>query len=45
MQKVNGSKNYLREGYVYDGILYQVFGGTLHKSAIKAEEVEEDGWF
>lgn len=45
LQKVNGSKNYLREGYVYDGILYQVFSGTLHKSELKVEEVEEDGWF
>ncbi len=44
LQKVNGSKNYLREGYVYDGILYQVFGGTLHKSKVESEETEEDGW-
>ena len=45
LKSIGGSKNYLREGYVYDGILYQVFSGTLHKSALKAEEVEEDGWF
>jgi len=44
LQKVNGEKNYLREGYVFDGILYQVFSGTLHKSEIDAAEVEEDGW-
>ncbi|MBO4698800.1 hypothetical protein J5690_04215, partial [bacterium] len=45
LQKMNGEKNYLREGYSFDGILYQVFGGTLHKSEVKAAEVEEDGWF
>ena len=45
LQSINGSKNYLREGYFYDGILYQVFSGTLHKSALKADESEEDGWF
>ena len=45
LQKMNGEKNYLREGSVFDGILYQVFGGTLHKSEVKAAEVEEDGWF
>ncbi len=44
LQKVNGSKNYLREGYVYDGILYQVFSGTLHESKVEPEETEEDGW-
>jgi hypothetical protein len=31
---VQGEKNFVREGYVYDGILYQVFSGTLHKSRI-----------
>ncbi|MGI6395581.1 MAG: thrombospondin type 3 repeat-containing protein [bacterium] len=31
---VNGEKNYVREGYVYDSILYQVFSGALHKSKI-----------
>ena|GEM_PF-4933382 len=45
LQKVNGSKNCLREGYVYDGILYQVFSGTLHLSSLKTEEIQEDGWF
>ena len=45
LQKINGEKNYLRDGCVFDGILYQVFGGTLHKSEVKAAEVEEDGWF
>ena len=45
LQKVNGSKNYLREGYVFDGILYQVFSGTLHLSSLKTEEIQEDGWF
>ena len=44
LQKVNGSKNYLREGYVFDGILYQVFSGTLHKSSVESDEMEEDGW-
>ena len=44
LKSVSGEKNYLREGYVYDGILYQVFSGTLHKSEIDAAEVEEDGW-
>ena len=44
LQKVNGEKNYMREGYVFDGILYQVFSGTLHKSVIKSEEIEDDGW-
>ena len=44
LQKMNGSKNYLREGYVFDGILYQVFSGTLHKSSVEFDEVEEDGW-
>ena len=44
LQKVNGSKNYLREGYVFDGILYQVFSGTLHLSSLKTEEIQEDGW-
>ncbi|MBP5406134.1 hypothetical protein J6Z19_03170, partial [bacterium] len=45
LKSVSGSKNYLREGYVFDGILYQVFGGTLHESKIESEETEEDGWF
>ena len=45
LHKINGEKNYLREGCVFDGILYQVFGGTLHKSKVKAGEIEEDGWF
>ena len=45
LQSINGSKNYLRDGYVFDGNLYQVFSGTLHKSSLKAEEIEEDGWF
>ena len=45
LQKVNGSKNYLREGYVFDGILYQVFSGTLHESSVESDEIEEDGWF
>ena len=45
LQKVNGSKNYLREGYVFDGILYQVFSGTLHESSVEFDEIEEDGWF
>ncbi|MBP5407094.1 hypothetical protein J6Z19_08090, partial [bacterium] len=44
LQSVSGSKNYLREGYVFDGILYQVFSGTLHESKIESEETEEDGW-
>ena len=44
LKTVSGEKNYLREGYVYDGILYQVFSGTLHKSEAGAAEVEEDGW-
>ena len=44
LKSVSGEKNYLREGYVYDGILYQVFSGTLHKSETDADEVEEDGW-
>jgi hypothetical protein len=29
---VNGEKNYVREGYQYDKVLYQVFSGALHKS-------------
>lgn len=45
LQKINGSKNYLREGYVFDGILYQVFSGTLHKSSMESKEIEDDGWF
>jgi len=44
LQGINGSKNYLRDSYVFDGILYQVFSGTLHKSQVKTEEIEEDGW-
>ncbi len=44
LQKINGSKNYLREGYVFDGILYQVFSGTLHKSSMESKEIEDDGW-
>ena len=30
--EVSGEKNYVREGYVFDNILYQVFSGKLHKS-------------
>jgi len=45
LQSINGSKNYLRDSYVFDGILYQVFSGTLHKSAINVNDTEEDGWF
>ncbi|MBP5406474.1 hypothetical protein J6Z19_04920 [bacterium] len=45
LKSVSGSKNYLREGYAFDGILYQVFSGTLHESRVEPEETEEDGWF
>ena len=45
LQKVNGKKNYLREGYLFDGIFYQVFSGILHKSLIVDGKTEEDGWF
>ncbi|MDX9806277.1 MAG: thrombospondin type 3 repeat-containing protein [bacterium] len=31
---VSGEKNYVREGYAYDGVLYQVFSGALHKSKV-----------
>ena len=44
LKSISGSKNYLREGYVFDGILYQVFSGTLHESKVEPEETEEDGW-
>lgn len=29
---VSGEKNYVREGYVFEGNLYQVFSGALHMS-------------
>ncbi|HQI05309.1 MAG TPA: thrombospondin type 3 repeat-containing protein [bacterium] len=29
---VSGEKNYVREGYVFEGNLYQVFSGSLHMS-------------
>jgi hypothetical protein len=29
---VSGEKNFVREGYVYENILYQVFSGELHLS-------------
>lgn len=29
---VKGEKNYVREGYVFEGNLYQVFSGSLHMS-------------
>ncbi|MBP5407359.1 hypothetical protein J6Z19_09515, partial [bacterium] len=45
LKSISGSKNYLREGYAFDGILYQVFSGTLHESKVESEEIEEDGWF
>ncbi len=32
LTKMSGEKNYLREGYAYKGILYQVFSGKLHLS-------------
>ncbi|MBP5405786.1 hypothetical protein J6Z19_01380, partial [bacterium] len=44
LKSVSGSKNYLREGYAFDGILYQVFSGTLHESSTESVETEEDGW-
>ena len=31
--------------YVFDGILYQVFSGTLHESSMESAGTEEDGWF
>ncbi|MCK5808014.1 hypothetical protein KAH37_03400 [bacterium] len=34
---VSGKKNYLREGYVRNNILYQVFSGALHKSTVMEE--------
>jgi hypothetical protein len=37
--EVSGEKNYVREGYVYDGILYQVFSGALHKSKTSGIEI------
>ena len=44
LKPISGKKDYLREGYVFDGILYQVFIGILHKSAIKSTGIENDGW-
>ncbi len=31
---VIGEKNFVREGFVHDRILYQVFSGALHKSKV-----------
>ena len=35
---ISGEKNYVRDGYAYNRVLYQVFSGTLHKSKI-AEKI------
>jgi hypothetical protein len=32
LEEMSGEKNYVREGFAYDGVLYQVFSGALHKS-------------
>ncbi len=32
LKNINGEKNYVREGYVYNSILYQIFAGRLHMS-------------
>ena len=46
LTKMHGSPKYLRDGYVFDGILYQVFSGTLHKSSVtKTAQPDSDGWF
>lgn len=46
LTKMHGSPKYLRDSYVFDGILYQVFSGTLHKSSVtKAAQPDSDGWF
>ena len=46
LTKLHGSPKYLRDGYVFDGILYQVFSGTLHKSSVtKNTQPDNDGWF
>ena len=46
LTKMHGSPKYLRDGYVFDGILYQVFSGTLHKSSVtKNTQPDSDGWF
>ena len=46
LTKMHGSPKYLRDGYVFDGILYQVFSGTLHKSSVtKNTQPDNDGWF
>ena len=46
LTKMHGSPKYLRDSYVFDGILYQVFSGTLHKSSVtKTAQPDSDGWF
>jgi len=40
--EVSGEKNYVREGYVYDKVLNQVFSGALHKSKV-AEKISVCG--
>ncbi len=32
LKKMSGEKNYMREAYYYNGIIYQVFSGKLHES-------------
>ena len=46
---VSGEKNYVREGYVFEGNLYQVFSGALHMSktasvaSVCGDEIIENG--
>ncbi len=32
LKKMSGEKNYMREAYYYNGVIYQVFSGKLHES-------------
>lgn len=32
LEEISGEKNYVREGYIFGGSLYQVFSGALHMS-------------
>ncbi|HSW59625.1 MAG TPA: thrombospondin type 3 repeat-containing protein [bacterium] len=40
LSTISGEKNFVREGYTHNKVLYQVFSGALHKSKVSGIQAE-----
>jgi hypothetical protein len=40
LKGITGEKNFVREGYVHNKVLYQVYSGALHKSKVSGIQAE-----